>query len=58
MINLVAILLLAPKASRVVKDYFRQRASGLEPTFDPEQFPELDLDPRDWSSCESTIEQR
>ncbi|MEM8620702.1 MAG: alanine/glycine:cation symporter family protein [Actinomycetota bacterium] len=57
-INLVAILLLAPKAIRVVKDYFSQRAAGLEPTFDPEQFPELDLDPQDWSSRESTVDQR
>lgn len=35
-INIVAILLLSPKALRSLKDYERQKKEGLEPTFDPE----------------------
>lgn len=35
-INVVAILLLSPKALRALKDYERQKKQGLEPTFDPE----------------------
>lgn len=37
-VNIIAILLLAPKASRILKDYERQRKEGLNPTFDPVQF--------------------
>ena len=35
-INIVAILLLAPKALRTLRDYEKQRKQGLEPRFDPE----------------------
>ena len=34
-INIVAILLLSPKALRALKDYERQKKQGLEPKFDP-----------------------
>ena len=35
-INVVAILLLSPKALRSLKDYERQKKQGIEPMFDPE----------------------
>ena len=35
-INIVAILLLSPKALRSLKDYERQRKQGVDPVFDPE----------------------
>lgn len=34
-INVVAILLLSPKALRSLKDYERQKKQGIEPRFDP-----------------------
>lgn len=34
-INVIAILLLSPKALRALKDYERQKKSGKEPTFNP-----------------------
>ncbi|MBP5758823.1 MAG: alanine:cation symporter family protein, partial [Bacteroidales bacterium] len=34
-INIVAILLLSPKALRALKDYERQKKNGQEPVFDP-----------------------
>ena len=34
--NLLALLLLAPKAIAVVRDYDRQRREGTDPVFDPE----------------------
>ena len=34
-LNVVAILLLSPKAIRSLKDYERQKKQGLEPLFDP-----------------------
>ena len=33
--NLVAIVLLAPVAGRILKDYEKQRKAGLDPIFDP-----------------------
>ena len=35
-INVVSILLLSPKAIRVLRDYERQRREGREPKFDPD----------------------
>ncbi len=35
-INVVAILLLSPKAIRSLKDYERQKKNGIEPRFDPD----------------------
>ncbi len=35
-INIVAILLLSPKALRSLRDYERQKRLGVEPVFDPE----------------------
>ena len=35
-INIVAILLLSPKALRALKDYERQKREGREPVFDPQ----------------------
>lgn len=35
-INIVAILLLSPKALRSLRDYEQQKKQGLEPNFDPE----------------------
>ena len=35
-VNLVALVILAPKAIAVMRDYDRQRKEGKEPVFDPE----------------------
>ncbi len=43
-INIVAILLLSPKALRSLKDYERQRRSGEEPKFDPKALGIKDLE--------------
>ena len=34
-INIIAILLLSPKALRSLRDYERQQRLGVEPVFDP-----------------------
>ena len=36
-INIVGILLLAPKALRTLRDYEKQRKQGVEPRFDPDK---------------------
>lgn len=43
-INVVAIILLSPKALRSLKDYERQKKQGLEPHFDPEALGINDLE--------------
>ena len=47
-------MLLAPEAVRVIKYHFAQRAAGHEPEFDPAAFPELEIDPDDWSTPAQT----
>lgn len=37
-INLIAILLLSPKAIKVLRSYEKQKKSGKEPVFDPKEF--------------------
>lgn len=36
--NIIAIALLAPKASAILKDYEQQKKQGINPVFHPEQF--------------------
>ncbi|MBO4281690.1 MAG: alanine:cation symporter family protein [Bacteroidales bacterium] len=43
-INIVAILLLSPKALRSLKDYERQRKKGKDPHFDPDALHIADAD--------------
>lgn len=42
--NLVAVLLLSRYAFRLLKDFREQRKEGKEPMFDPDLFPEADLE--------------
>ena len=37
-INIIAIILLSPKAFRLLKSYEKQKKQGQEPTFNPEEF--------------------
>ena len=36
-INIIAILLLSPKAFKALKSYERQKKEGKEPVFDPKE---------------------
>ena len=42
--NLIAVLLLSRYAFRLLKDFREQRKKGKEPVFNPELFPEADLE--------------
>ncbi len=42
--NLVAVLLLSRYAFRLLQDFRKQRKAGKEPIFDPDLFPEADLE--------------
>ena len=51
-INLLAILMLAPLVKIIVSDWLRQRRLGLDPVFDPVHYPELNLqlEPGAWDN--------
>ncbi len=60
LINLVAILALSPLAFALFRDYERQLKAGVEPTFNPSQFPKLaaKVDPRAWPTPPEGSEKR
>ncbi|GAA3894838.1 sodium:alanine symporter family protein [Halomonas cibimaris] len=60
LINLVAILLLSPVAFALFRDYERQLKAGVEPVFDPAQFPDLahKLDAQAWPARKAGRETR
>ncbi|WED24515.1 alanine:cation symporter family protein [Vibrio sp. JC009] len=48
-VNLLALIMLFPTATRILKDYREQLAQGAEhPTFDPDKFADLDIDRTAW----------
>lgn len=49
LVNLIAITMLFPVGLRVLNDYRTQLKAGVEhPIFEPDRFPELDLDREAW----------
>ena len=49
LVNLLAIIMLFPVGMRVLKDYTDQLKQGIvHPVFDPEKFPDLDIDKSAW----------
>lgn len=51
LVNLIAILMLFPTAIRVINDFRAQLKAGVaRPVFDPENFPDLDLDRKAWDT--------
>ncbi|MEX0923329.1 MAG: alanine/glycine:cation symporter family protein [Rhodovibrionaceae bacterium] len=50
LVNLIAIMMLLPTCLRIVKDFRRQLAEGVErPVLNPDDFPDLDLDRTAWT---------
>lgn len=48
-VNLLALMMLFPIASRVIRDFRAQLKEGIKrPVFDPKKFPDLDVDPTAW----------
>ena len=49
LVNLVALLMMFPTATRLLKDYRDQLKAGAEhPVFDPAKFSDLDIDHKAW----------
>lgn len=49
LVNLLALMMLFPTLRRVLRDFDDQRKAGVDrPVFNPEQFPDLDLDHSAW----------
>ncbi len=54
LVNLLAILMLFPKVTRVLADYRQQLKAGVEePVFDPQKFPDLNIDLTAWNKVQS-----
>ncbi len=50
LVNLIAIMMLLPTCLRVLKDFRQQLKAGVErPVFNPDDFPDLDLDRTAWT---------
>ena len=50
LVNLLALMMLFPILGRVLRDFDMQLKSGVDrPVFDPEKFPDLDLDHSAWT---------
>ncbi|MEM8871382.1 MAG: alanine/glycine:cation symporter family protein [Pseudomonadota bacterium] len=55
MVNLLALMMLFPILRRILKDFDEQRKSGVaRPVFNPEDFPDLDLDHSAWHHKQAT----
>ena len=54
-LNLAAVLQLAPYVYRLMDDYFRQRAEGRDPTFHRSMLPEIEADIECWDEKPAEI---
>lgn len=53
LVNLLALLMLFPILKRVLNDFDEQRAAGIaRPVFDPDKFPDLDIDKDAWAQTD------
>ena len=55
LVNLMALMMLFPILRRVLRDFDEQRKAGVaRPVFNPENFPDLDLDHSAWHHKDAT----
>jgi AGCS family alanine or glycine:cation symporter len=48
-VNLIGLIWMSRLALRLLRDYDAQLAAGVEPRFHPEEYLDLDIDPRAWT---------
>lgn len=56
--NLAALALLLPVGLRVLRDYDEQSRAGKIPVFDPDRFPDLDIDRAAWRDAADAVVDR
>jgi alanine or glycine:cation symporter, AGCS family len=55
-VNLAAVILLIKVGLRIMRDYDEQKRAGIEhPVFDPDKFPDLNIDRKAWALEEATL---
>lgn len=54
--NLIALALLMKVAFRLMNDYDQQWRAGKVPIFDPDKFPDLDLDREAWKDAADSVD--
>jgi AGCS family alanine or glycine:cation symporter len=53
--NLIALALLAKVGFRLMADYDQQSRAGRIPVFDPDKFPDLDIDREAWKDAKDAV---
>jgi alanine or glycine:cation symporter, AGCS family len=49
-VNLAAVILLIKVGLRIMRDYDEQKRAGIaHPVFDPDKFPDLNIDRKAWA---------
>jgi len=56
--NITALAILVPVGMRVMRDYEQQRRAGRTPVFDPEAFPDLEIDKAAWADAADSVTEK
>jgi len=56
--NITALALLVPVGLRLMQDYDKQRRAGRTPVFNPDDFPDLDLDRDAWKDAAKAVTEK
>ncbi len=56
-VNLLALAMLFPVGLRILNDFRAQQAAGKSPVFNPDDFPDLEIDRKAWSDASEDVPQ-
>ncbi|MFO7762419.1 MAG: alanine:cation symporter family protein, partial [Wenzhouxiangellaceae bacterium] len=56
--NITALVILVPVGFRVMRDYENQRRAGRTPVFNPDDFPDLDIDRDAWRDAADSVTEK
>jgi len=56
--NITALVILVPVGMRVMRDYEQQRRAGRTPVFNPDDFPDLDIDRDAWRDAADSVTEK
>jgi len=56
--NITALVILVPVGMRVMRDYEKQRRAGRTPVFNPDDFPDLDIDRDAWRDAADSVTEK
>ena len=56
--NIAALAILVPIGMRVLRDYEKQRRAGRTPVFNPDDFPDLEIDKAAWVDAADSVTEK